>query len=532
MDPACDPHQIDHATYLQWVALLNHYSHQYYVLDDPEVSDGYYDQCFAHLKAIEALHPDWVRPESPTQRVGDQPLEAFATVRHAIPMMSLDNVFSHEGLDAFVARARDRLALPNDQPLAWAGEPKMDGLAVNLRYESGLLVQATTRGDGEVGEDVTHNIRPIHSIPLKLHCDAPLPVLEVRGEVFMDKNAFKQLNQRKQQQQEKPFANPRNAAAGSLRQLDARISSQRKLKFFAYGWGEVSESFVWPQTYSDMMHQLQQWGMPLNPYAKTLSDPQALQTYFNQLQAQRDALDYEIDGVVFKVERLDWQQQLGFTARAPRWAIAQKFPAQEVWTRLLDIEIQVGRTGALTPVARLETVSVAGVKVSNATLHNLDEIERKDVRVGDTVVVRRAGDVIPEVLGPVMSQRPDTTHPFQMPTHCPECGSDVVKDPDKSAYRCTGGLVCPAQRKRALEHFVSRKAMDIEGLGTQLIDQLVEKDWVKRPDDLFRLTHANLSQLPRMGPKSADNVIRALKKPNRRPWHGLFTVWACPKSAR
>ncbi|WP_019896346.1 NAD-dependent DNA ligase LigA [Hydrogenovibrio halophilus] len=501
----------DFQDYRRRVDALNHHSHQYYVLDDPQISDAQYDAAYAELQKIEADHPDWILPESPTQRVGDAPLEAFETVRHRVPMVSLANAFDDDELARFVQRIGERLDLDTES-MAFAAEPKMDGLAINLRYESGQMVQATTRGDGEVGEDVTQNVRPIRAIPLKLFAEQPPKVLEVRGEVFMPRAAFDALNQAQKNADKKPFANPRNAAAGTLRQLDPRIAAQRELAFFAYGWGELDPDFPWPETYSARMQQLQDWGLPLNPCSETVTGFSGMQEYFERLSAKRDRLDYEIDGIVYKVDDLSQQQTLGFTARAPRWAIARKFPAQEVWTTLTAIDIQVGRTGTLTPVGRLEPVQVGGVVVSNATLHNLDEIHRKDVRVGDTVVVRRAGDVIPEILGPVLSQRPEQTQVFEMPDTCPECGSEVVREPDKAAYRCTGGLVCPAQRKRALHHFVSRKALDIDGLGDKLIDQLVDQGWVKRPDDLFHLQAGQLQSLPRMGKKSADKVIKAIEK--------------------
>ncbi|WP_082676626.1 NAD-dependent DNA ligase LigA [Thiomicrospira sp. WB1] len=501
----------DYQAYLKQVEALNHHSYQYYVLDDPQISDAQYDAAYAELARLEAEHPDWVVPESPTQRVGDVPLDAFETVRHRVPMVSLDNAFDSDEMARFVQRISERLSC-SSEALDFAAEPKMDGLAINLRYEAGNLVQATTRGDGEVGEDVTQNVRPIRAIPLKLFSTHPPEVLEVRGEVYMPRAAFDALNAARHQAEEKPFANPRNAAAGTLRQLDPRIAAKRQLAFFAYGWGELDQQLSWPQTYSAMMTQLKDWGLPLNPCSQTVQGLDGMNRYYDWLSEQRSQLDYEIDGIVYKVDDLAYQKTLGFTARAPRWAIARKFPAEEVWTKLLAIDIQVGRTGALTPVGRLEAVQVGGVVVSNATLHNLDEIHRKDVRVGDTVIVRRAGDVIPEILGPVLSQRPAQTEAFEMPSECPECGSEVVRDPDKAAYRCTGGLVCPAQRKRALHHFVSRKALDMDGLGDKLIDQLVDRGWVKRPDDLFQLSAETLQTLPRMGEKSSQNVIHAIAR--------------------
>lgn len=485
------------------------HNYAYYVLDNPVVSDAQYDALYRQLVALEQSHPELIQADSPTQRVGDQPLAGFSPVVHNVPMLSLDNAFSDDELASFNQRALERLASVDD--IAYAAEPKMDGLAVNLRYENGHLVQAATRGDGAVGEDVTHNVRTIRCIPLKLR-GADLPaVLEVRGEVFMSKAALAKINQAQLAKGDKAFANPRNAAAGSLRQLDPKITAQRPLSFFCYGWGAISDDFSPLPRYSEMIEQLHQWGLPTNPLAQVVIGQPGLVVYYNKLLALRDQLDYEIDGIVYKVDNLQWQRQLGFTSKFPRWAIARKFPAQEVWTKLLGIDIQVGRTGALTPVARLEPVAVGGVMVSNATLHNMDEIQRKDVRVGDTVIVRRAGDVIPEVVGAVLSQRPPNTELFSMPHHCPECGSDVVKELDKAVYVCTGGLFCPAQRKRALEHFVSRKAMDIQGLGDKLIAQLVDAGLVQHPDDFYKLKLSQLTALERMAEKSAQNVLDAIE---------------------
>lgn len=499
----------DQKAYQKLVESLNQHSYQYYVLDDPIISDSQYDVLYQQLLKIEDEHPDWILLESPSQRVGDQPLKEFQTVRHAVAMFSLDNAFEDDELKSFLKRIEEKL--PEQKSLTFSAEPKMDGLAINIRYENGQLVQATTRGDGQVGEDVTHNIRPIHSIPLKLFGNDWPEVVEVRGEVFMSKSAFNQLNEHQQEVGGKIFANPRNAAAGSLRQLDSKVAAKRHLSFFLYGWGELSEDWQLPQYYSEMIEQLVEWGLPANPQTEIVSGLEGMYAYYEKIQAKRSDLPYEIDGIVYKLNDIKLQQQLGFTARAPRWAIARKFPAEEVWTTLLDIEVQVGRTGAITPVARLQPVSVGGVIVSNATLHNMDEIKRKDVRIGDTVIVRRAGDVIPEVVGPVLAQRPENTELFEMPQHCPECGSDVVKELDKAVFRCTGGLVCPAQRKRALHHFVSRKAMDIQGLGDKLIDQLVDKGWVKHPDDFYHLTVERLATLERMAEKSAQNVIDGIQ---------------------
>lgn len=503
-----NPTDISYEAYLALVQEVNYHSRQYYVLDSPVITDLQYDQMYKQLSDIEASHPDWIAENSPTQRVGDTPLTAFQSVTHAVPMFSLDNAFSTDDLAQFLKRIQDRI---DQTDLVFSAEPKMDGLAITIRYEDGRLVQAATRGNGEVGEDVTLNIRTLRAIPLLLEGKNWPDVLEVRGEVFMTKASFNRINQVQLEKNEKVFANPRNAAAGSLRQLDPRIAAQRNLSFFVYGWGEVSDAYSIPEHYQSMMNLLGEWGFPLNPLSRLVQGLDGMESYYTELLAQRADLPYEIDGIVYKLNHLASQNTLGFTAKAPRWAIARKFPAEEVWTPLLDIEVQVGRTGAITPVARLEPVLVGGVTVANATLHNMDEIRRKDVRLGDTVVVRRAGDVIPEVVGPVLSLRPNNTTMFRMPTHCPECGSDVIKEPDMAIYRCTGGLFCPAQRKRALQHFVSRKAMDIQGLGDKLIEQLADKGWVKHPDDFFSLEVDKLASLERMAEKSAQNVITAIE---------------------
>ena len=501
----------DSARYQTLKTAIQMHNVNYYALDNPQISDAQYDALFQELLSLEARYPEWVSPDSPSQRVGSEPLKGFESVKHVVAMMSLDNAFSDEDLMAFYQRALKGLNLSENSELSFSAEPKMDGLAINLRYENGQLTQATTRGDGQTGEDVTHNIRTIRTIPLQLLTQDWPKILEVRGEVFMPKSAFEQLNQTQLASGEKPFANPRNAAAGSLRQLDPKITAKRHLSFYVYGWGEVSETFQLPERYTQVLAQFKSWGLPINPDAQVVWGKQAMLDYYLSLADKRATLAYEIDGIVYKCDQISQQKLLGFTARAPRWAIARKFPAQEVWTTLLDIEVQVGRTGALTPVARLEPVSVGGVMVSNATLHNLEELHRKDVRVGDTVIVRRAGDVIPEVVGPVLAKRPDNTQVFAMPSACPECGSDVVKELDKAVHRCTGGLFCPAQRKRALAHFVSRKAMDIQGLGEKLIDTLVEEGLVAHPDDFYRLTLDDLARLPRMALKSAQNVLDALE---------------------
>ncbi len=492
---------------------LARHNYAYYVLDKPDISDAQYDELYQQLLQIEKDYPELITADSPSQRVGDQPLGHFQSVKHAVPMYSLENAFNQDDLMDFDRKVRDKLftASANEGLVAYAAEPKMDGLAINIRYEAGKLVQAATRGDGTVGEDVTHNIRTIRSIPLELLGTGWPEVLEVRGEIFMSKTVFNHLNEISLQKGEKPFANPRNAAAGTLRQLDPKVVAQRQLSLYLYGWGEISADWSLPPLYHQAIDQFRSWGLPTNPNAEVVLGAEGMSEYYAKLQSQRIDLPYEIDGIVYKVDSLANHGKLGFTAKAPRWAIARKFPAEEVWTELLDIENQVGRTGALTPVARLQPVSVGGVMVANATLHNLDEIERKDIRIGDTVIVRRAGDVIPEVVGPVLSKRGDTVRQFSMPTHCPECDSAVIKEHDKAVYRCTGGLFCPAQRKRALQHFVSRKALDIQGLGDKLINQLADLNMVRHPDDLFSLTIESLTGLDRMAEKSAHKVISAIE---------------------
>ncbi len=487
---------------------INYHSHRYYVLDRPEIPDAEFDRMVRALEDIEQQYPELITPDSPTQRVGGTPLPEFKQVRHAVPMLSLSNAFSDQEVSDFVRRIYERLGL---EEIELSAEPKMDGLAISLVYEQGLLVQGSTRGDGTTGEDVTQNIRTIHSIPLRLiGTDFPR-VLEVRGEAVMTKRGFAELNRRQLSKGEKVFANPRNAAAGSLRQLDPRITALRPLEFMCYGIGIV-ENGTLPDKHSDIMQRVQQWGVRVSAQADVVRGVEGCLDYYRRMQARRESLPFDIDGVVYKVNRLDQQEQMGFVAKAPRWAVAHKFPAQEEMTRLLAIDVQVGRTGALTPVARLEPVLVGGVTVTNATLHNQDEIERKDVRVGDTVSVRRAGDVIPEVVSVVLSKRPANTQPFQMPTRCPVCGSDAERVEGESAFRCTGGLFCAAQRKEAFRHFASRRALDIEGLGEKLVDQLVEKNQVNDVADIFTLTQEQLAGLGRMGPKSAINLVEAIEK--------------------
>ena len=494
---------------LQLREQLNHHSHQYYVLDDPEIPDAEYDRLYQQLLSLEKNYPELITNDSPTQRVGDKPLDGFSQVKHEVPMLSLDNVFNENELADFNKRVQQRLEVDGD--IVFAAEPKLDGLAASLLYENGILIRAGTRGDGTTGEDITQNIRTIHSIPLKLLGNNVPSVLEVRGEVFMPKAGFEKLNQRARENDEKLFANPRNAAAGSLRQLDPRITAQRPLAMYCYAVGKV-EGAAQLSTHSEMLNQLQQWGLPLCKERQTVTGVDGCLEYFNEMSEKRDGLSYEIDGIVYKVDSLRQQKELGFVAKAPRWAIAHKFPAQEEITIVNDITFQVGRTGAITPVARLEPVFVGGVTVSNATLHNMDEVYRKDVRVGDKVIVRRAGDVIPEVVRVVPGSRVAGAEKIQMLTHCPECGSDIEREEGESIARCSGGLFCGAQRKESIKHFASRKAMDIDGLGDKLVEQLVDADLINHADDLYALTIEQVSKLERMGEKSAQNLIDGLQQ--------------------
>ena len=489
--------------------LINYHNYRYYALDDPEIPDSEYDRLMRELQRLEAEHPELITPDSPTQRVGAEPLEAFGEVRHKVPMLSLANAFSEEELREFDSRVRKLLGV--EEPIEYAAEPKLDGLAVSLRYEKGVLVQGATRGDGYRGEDVTANVRTIDSIPLRLLGEEWPEVLEVRGEVFMTKSGFEELNREARRKGEKEFANPRNAAAGSLRQLDPRVTARRPLAFFAYGWGELSVRSL-AGTHSASMNILRGYGLPVSPELKVLRGVEACLEYHGAMLEKRERLDYDIDGVVFKVDRLDWQERLGYVSRAPRWAIAHKFPAEEALTLVRDVEWQVGRTGAVTPVARLEPVNVGGVTVKNATLHNMDEIEKKDVRIGDTVYVRRAGDVIPEIVRVLPERRPPDAKKIELPRRCPVCGSEVIKPEGEAIARCTGGLYCPAQRKEAIKHFASRRAMDIEGLGDKLVEQLVDKGLVQDPADLYSLTKEQLTGLERMGEKSAQNLLEALQR--------------------
>jgi DNA ligase (NAD+) len=487
---------------------IDRHNYRYHVLDDPEVADAEYDRLLKELQGLEQQFPDLVTPDSPTQRVGAAPVTEFGEVRHDVPMLSLDNAFTAEDLEAFDARVRDRLE--STSPIEYYAEPKLDGLAINLRYVDGVLVRAATRGDGTTGEDVTHNVRTIHAIPLKLDGHPP-HILDVRGEVFMPLKGFKAMNARALERGEKVFANPRNAAAGSLRQLDARVTASRPLDMFCYGWGAI-EGWSLPERHSDVIACLREWGLKTSPEARPVLGATGCLEYYADVGARRTSLPYEIDGVVYKVNRLRLQRELGFVSRAPRWAIAHKFPAHEETTIVRDVEFQVGRTGALTPVARLEPIVVGGVTVSNATLHNMDELERKDVRIGDRVIVRRAGDVIPEIVKVIVERRTGNAKVVQLPSHCPVCGSDVERVEGEAVARCTGGLVCAAQRKESLLHFASRRAMDIEGLGSKLVDQLVDLNLVHSPADLYSLEASTLATLDRMADKSAQNVVDALER--------------------
>ncbi|WP_086870897.1 NAD-dependent DNA ligase LigA [Kosakonia pseudosacchari] len=488
---------------------LRHHEYLYHVMDAPEIPDAEYDRLMRELRELEAQRPDLVTPDSPTQRVGAAPLTAFSQIRHEVPMLSLDNVFDEESFLAFNKRVQDRLK--STDALTYCCELKLDGLAVSILYENGVLMRAATRGDGTTGEDITTNVRTIRAIPLKLHGDNIPARLEVRGEVFLPQSGFEKINEDARRTGAKVFANPRNAAAGSLRQLDPRITAKRPLTFFCYGIG-ILEGGELPRSHLGCLQQFKAWGLPVSDRIRLCSTPEEVLTFYHQIEADRPTLGFDIDGVVIKVDSLDLQEQLGFVARAPRWAVAFKFPAQEQMTFVRDVEFQVGRTGAITPVARLEPVHIAGVLVSNATLHNADEIDRLGLRIGDKVVIRRAGDVIPQVVNVVLSERPQDTREVLFPTHCPVCGSDVERVEGEAVARCTGGLICGAQRKESLKHFVSRRAMDVDGMGDKIIDQLVEKEYVHTPADLFRLTAGKLTGLDRMGPKSAQNVVNALEK--------------------
>jgi len=488
---------------------INHHNYLYYVLDKPEIPDAEYDRLFRELQALEQQFPDLVTVESPTQRVGARPLSEFAKVRHSIPMLSLSNVFEDNELAEFHRRVTDRL---DTDSIRYTAEPKLDGLAISILYEDGVLVRAATRGDGETGEDVSHNVRTIETVPLKLQGKVFPKRLEVRGEVFMPLAGFEAMNRRYREAGEKTFANPRNAAAGSLRQLDPRIAAERPLEIYFYAVGEVSTDAVLPDSHYDLLQQLRSWGLRICPEVRQVDGYPGCLEYYRDILKRRDTLPYEIDGVVYKVDSRQQQQELGFISRAPRWATAHKFPAQEEMTVLEAIDVQVGRTGAITPVARLQPVFVGGVTVTNATLHNRDEIERLDVRVGDTVVIRRAGDVIPEVLSVVTSKRKKGARKFKFPAHCPVCDSEIVYERDGVVARCSGGLYCDAQRIQSIIHFASRKAMDIEGLGDKLVEQLVDKELIHDISDIFVLNKDDVAALDRMADKSAENLLNAITR--------------------
>ncbi len=521
-------------------AEIDAHNYRYYVEDQPAISDAQYDKLLNRLQELEQAHPELITPESPTQRVGAEPLAAFPAVRHAVPMLSLGNAFDAEDVRAFNKRVEDTLRgaglLAPDRPVDYVAELKLDGLAVSLRYENGVLVRAATRGDGATGEDVTSNMRTVRSVPLRLRGERVPDVLEVRGEVLMHRADFEKLNREQQKRGEKIFVNPRNAGAGSLRQLDPRVTARRPLRFFAYGWGEVQlgrvqravssdlfaadegrEALLPYSTYAEVLDWISRLGVPVSPSRAVVRGVEGLLDFYEKTGDSRARLQFDIDGVVYKVNDLAAQRVLGYVARAPRFALAHKYPAQEEITTLLDIDVQVGRTGAITPVARLKPVFVGGVTVTNATLHNEGEIARKDVRIGDVVVVRRAGDVIPEIVGPLIDRRSDSVRRFVMPTHCPVCGSLIERAEDEAVSRCTGGLFCPAQRKQSLTHAAGRKALDIEGLGEKLIDQLVDDGRVKSLADLFSLSVEELLLYERMGRKSAENVVNAIQAARTPP---------------
>ena len=505
---ADEPKRVARARAAQLRELLERYNYRYHALDDPEVSDAEYDLLMVELRDIEARHPDLSSPDSPTQRVGSAPLAAFGTVRHRIPMLSLDNAFTEEEVRDFDRRVRERIA--PQTLIRYSAEPKLDGLAISARYESGVFVQGATRGDGETGEDITQNLRTIKALPLKLRGSQPPRVLEVRGEAFMPLAGFERFNREARERGEKTLVNPRNAAAGSLRQLDPRMTAARPLDLFIYSVGYI-EGGEMPGHHSEMLKTLRGFGFKICPQTRLVESVEGCLEYYRDIGAARATLPYQIDGVVYKVDDMALQRQLGFVSRAPRWAIAHKFPAEEALTTVIGIEFQVGRTGALTPVARLSPTFVGGVTVSNATLHNMDEMTRKDVRPGDTVVIRRAGDVIPEVVRVLLERRVPGAEPVELPKSCPVCGSPVVRESDQAIARCSGGRTCPAQRKEEIKHFASRRALDIQGLGDKLVEQLVDRDWVKTPADLFELEPGQLESLERMGEKSALKIHAAVQ---------------------
>lgn len=491
----------------QLISTINEHNIRYYVDDNPSIPDAEYDRLMQRLKMLEAEHPELQRSDSPSLRVGGLALAKFEQVTHLKPMLSLDNAFSEEDFAAFHKRVTDRVG-----EFSYCCEPKLDGLAVSILYRDGVLERAATRGDGAVGEDITENVRTIRAVPLKLRGDDYPPLLEVRGEVFMPKAAFEALNERNRVKGDKLFVNPRNAAAGSLRQLDSKITASRALAFYAYALGVVEpESFPLADTHLGQLQQLKTWGLPVSSEIRLAKDLSEVDDYYRDIMARRSALAYEIDGVVFKVNSIEAQQTLGFVSRAPRWAIAYKFPAQEEMTLLEGVDFQVGRTGAVTPVARLKPVFVGGVTVSNATLHNADEIARLGVKVGDTVIIRRAGDVIPQVVAVVPEKRPEDAKEISFPEQCPVCGSQVERLEGEAVARCSGGLFCEAQRKEAIKHFASRKALDIDGMGDKIVEQLIDKELVESPADLFSLTASALTMLERMGLKSATNLVQAIE---------------------
>lgn len=495
---------------------IHEHNYRYYVLDDPTVPDAEYDRLMNRLRELEASHPELVTPDSPTQRVGSRPQATFAEVRHEVPMLSLDNAFTEDELRDFDRRVRERLGdlLPGGDlfgaEIEYSCEPKLDGIAISLLYENGQLVRGATRGDGYTGEDITENVRTIPSIPLTLRGSEWPSVLEVRGEIYMPKASFEKLNETARARGEKTFVNPRNAAAGSLRQLDSRITASRGLQMCCYGVGRMDG--VEFKRHTDVLEALNQWGFRVSRELQVAKGVEECLAYYHTMAEKRDSLSYDIDGIVFKVNDLGLQRELGFVSRAPRWAIAHKFPAQEEMTQVLDVEFQVGRTGAITPVARLQPVFVGGVTVSNATLHNMDEVARLDLHIGDWVIIRRAGDVIPQVVRVMSERRPKEARAVSLPSQCPVCGADVMQAEGEVVARCSGGLFCAAQQKEAIKHFASRRAMDIEGLGDKLVDALVEKGWVKKVSDLYRLTEDQIASLERMGRKSAQNLLKAINK--------------------
>ena len=490
---------------------IHHHNYLYHALDAPEIPDAEFDRLVRELQALEAEYPELITPDSPTQRVGAEPISGFGTVEHQVPMLSLENAFGEVEVSEFHRRVTDRLGLDVEADISYAAEPKLDGVAVSLLFENGVLVRGATRGDGTRGEDITHNVRTIDAVPLKLFGDQIPRLLEVRGEIFMPRAGFEAFNAEARRKGEKTFVNPRNAAAGSLRQLDPRLTAERPLDIYMYSVGRVDDGEL-PDRHSEILSLLQEWGFKICPERSVVVGIAGCLAYYKAIGDRRAALSYDIDGVVYKVDRIDYQETLGFVSRAPRWAIAHKFPAQEEVTVIENVEFQVGRTGAVTPVARLKPVFVGGVTVSNATLHNVDEVNRKDVRIGDTVVVRRAGDVIPEVVQVLKSKRPKGARRVKLPKTCPICGSKIVRIEGEAVARCSGGLFCAAQRTEALKHFVSRRALDVDGLGAKLIEQLVDIDRIESPADIYTLTKDELVELERMGEKSADNLLAAIEK--------------------